>query len=86
MKQENKSVADLLVEFRKTLGMNMSEFARTANVDVAHYSRIEKGDVMPGFKTLLALIHTYHIDPRKLFHYNKGGRNERKKGVKNRRK
>jgi len=87
MKQESKFKPQVLIDFRTALGVNMSEFARTANIDIALYSRIEKGTVNPGYKTLMALICTYSIDPNILFQCNKeGDNNGGKKAVKNRRK
>ena len=77
-------VGEKLKKYREAIGIRSHKFAKDAEVDGAHYYKIENGLTFPGYHTLLKLISYYKIDPRYLFDFRKKGEGNNGNGKKKR--
>lgn len=53
---EKKHIADEIKKSRNTARLTQSEVALASNISVNHYAKIERGEIVPGLDTFLAIV------------------------------
>ena len=55
-KKQKKYLADEIKKSRDEVRLTQSEVAEASNISVNHYAKIERGEIVPGLETFLAIV------------------------------
>lgn len=54
--KQKKYLADEIKKSRNALRLTQSEVAEASGISVNHYAKIERGEIVPGLETFLAIV------------------------------